>query len=168
MTSNLPGNDGAGSFDIDIAKLKEMLRNFFFSQNACKYCQITEHFRQQYKAFKDIPESIIKYMTPQAKHALMEAALKEEKAEIDVRYKEYIFLQSLFPRQTWTKPLARIVEDNQIVAELEQNQHAWAFPEFVERGGAMQDEETFQCWAVSENSSFHQNSQFKFSIKILN
>ena len=29
MTSNLPGNDGAGSFDIDIAKLKEMLRNFF-------------------------------------------------------------------------------------------------------------------------------------------
>ena len=42
-------------------------------------------------------------------------------------------------------------EDGTEVSRLESNQHAWAFPEFVERGGAMQDEETFQCWAVSDN-----------------
>jgi len=105
MTMNLPGDDGAGEFDIDIAKLK---------------------------VFKDLPDSIIKYMTPQAKHALLETALKEQD------------IQNV--RTTWTKPLAMIVEDGELISQLEPGQHAWAFPEFIERGGAMQEEETFQCW----------------------
>jgi len=101
MTANLPGNDGAGDFDIDLAKLK---------------------------VFKDLPDSIIKYMTPQAKHALLETALKE----LDIKN----------VRTTWTKPLAMIVdEDGELVSQLDPSQHAWAFPEFVERGGAMQEEE---------------------------
>ena len=49
-------------------------------------------------------------------------------------------------RTTWTKPLAMIVEDGELISQLEPGQHAWAFPEFIERGGAMQEEETFQCW----------------------
>merc|ERR1711935_160106 len=101
MTANLPGNDGAGDFDIDLAKLK---------------------------VFKDLPDSIIKYMTPQAKHALLETALKE----LDIKN----------VRTTWTKPLAMIVDkDGELVSQLDPSQHAWAFPEFVERGGAMQEEE---------------------------
>ena len=36
LTSNLPGDDGAGSFDIDIAKLKEMLTKVFLGKPLLK------------------------------------------------------------------------------------------------------------------------------------
>jgi len=116
MTENLPGKDGGSKYDIDIAKLK---------------------------VFKELPEGIIKYMTPEAKHKLLEMALEEQD------------IQNV--RATWTKPLAMIIdEDGTEVSRLSSSQHAWAFPEFVERGGAMQDEETFQCWACENARTYRE------------
>ena len=55
----------------------------------------------------------------------------------------------IIKRQTWNKPLAEIEDDEHaVIKKLAQNQHAWAFPDFVSRGGAMQFEEIFQCWKV--------------------
>ena len=55
----------------------------------------------------------------------------------------------IFKRQTWNKPLAEIKDDEHaVIKKLAKNQHAWAFPDFIARGGAMQYEEIFQCWKV--------------------
>ena len=48
-----------------------------------------------------------------------------------------------------TKFLNRI----QATKPKQSSQHAWAFPEFIERGGAMQRADNFQCWTVSNNLS---------------
>ena len=56
-----------------------------------------------------------------------------------------------FERTTWNKPLAEITDsEHSVIKKLAKNQHAWAFPDFVARGGAMQFEEIFQCWKVDQ------------------
>ena len=48
--------------------------------------------------------------------------------------------------------MAEIKDDEHaVIKKLAKNQHAWAFPDFVSRGGAMQFEEIFQCWKVIMN-----------------
>ena len=63
--------------------------------------------------------------------------------------------------------MAEIKDDEHaVIKKLAKNQHAWAFPGFVSRGGAMQFEEIFQCWKVKLINENRVTNKLYFSVQM--
>ena len=63
--------------------------------------------------------------------------------------------------------MAEIKDDEHaVIKKLAKNQHAWAFPDFVSHGGAMQFEEIFQCWKVKSINENRVINKLYFSVQM--